>query len=123
MRVEPYPHSGPERLQARNIATAAKRAGVTQIVHSSVSATGWRSQHPDYESSDLEKAYRDEKEAAEEAIRQAGVDRWTILKPAFYMNNFLPANRNPMFPDLPQGKLVTASSPQTVLALLNADDF
>ena len=45
------------------------------------------------------------------------------MKPAFYMNNFLPANRNPMFPDLPQGKLVTASSPQTVLALLNADDF
>ncbi|EFC84953.1 NmrA family NAD(P)-binding protein [Parafrankia sp. EUN1f] len=114
---------GAEQRQARNIATAAKRAGVTQIIHTSVSATGWRSQHPDIEQSDLLKAYWDEKEAAEDAIRQAGFDHWTIFKPAFYMNNFLPAKRDPMFPELPQGKLVTATSPHTVLALICADDF
>ncbi|MFD7734744.1 NmrA family NAD(P)-binding protein [Kitasatospora phosalacinea] len=114
---------GPEQRQARNIATAAKRAGITQIIHTSVSATGWRSQHPGYEMSDLERAYWDEKEAAEDAIRQSGADHWTIFKPAFYMNNFLPANRNPMFPELPQGKLVTATSPQTKLALICADDL
>ncbi|MER6241042.1 NmrA family NAD(P)-binding protein [Streptomyces clavifer] len=114
---------GPERRQARNIATAAERAGITQIIHTSVSATGWRSQHPDYEQSDLSKAYWDEKEAAEEAIRQAGLDHWTIFKPAFYMDNFLPAKRNPMFLDLPQGKLITATSPQTKLALICSDDF
>lgn len=28
-----------------------------------------------------------------------------------------------MFPDLPQGRLVTATSPQTVLALINTADF
>lgn len=114
---------GAEQRKARNIAAAAKKAGVAQIIHTSVSATGWRSQHPGYEQSDLHTAYWDEKEAAEEAIRQSGIDRWTILKPAFYMNNFLPAKRDPMFPDLPQGKLVTATSPQTVLALINTDDF
>ncbi|WP_328491500.1 NmrA family NAD(P)-binding protein [Streptomyces sp. NBC_00414] len=114
---------GAEQRKARNIATAAQRAGISQIIHTSVSGTGWRSQHPGYEHSDLWKAYWDEKEAAEDAIRQAGLDHWTIFKPAFYMDNFLPAKQDPMFPALPQGKLVTATSPQTKLALINSDDF
>ncbi|MFE7741756.1 SDR family oxidoreductase [Nocardia sp. NPDC057455] len=115
---------GAEQRQARNIATAAKRAGVTQIIHTSVSATGWREQHPDIEITDpVMKAYWDEKEAAEEVIRQAGFDHWTILKPAFYMDNYLPPKREYQFPDLAQDKLVTATSPQTVLALINSDDF
>ncbi|MFE2219850.1 NmrA family NAD(P)-binding protein [Streptomyces canus] len=114
---------GAEQRKARNIATAAKRAGLTQIIHTSVSGTGWRSQHPGYEQSDLWKAYWDEKEAAEDAIRQAGLEHWTIFKPAFYMDNFLPAKRDPQFPELPQGKLITATSPQTKLALINSDDF
>ncbi|MFE7721229.1 NmrA family NAD(P)-binding protein [Nocardia rhizosphaerihabitans] len=116
---------GAERRQARNIATAAKRAGVAQIIHTSVSATGWRSQHPDIEITDpVMKAYWDEKEAAEDVIRQAGFDHWTIFKPAFYMENYLlPSKRDYQFPDLAQDKLVTATSPQTMLALINSDDF
>jgi uncharacterized protein YbjT (DUF2867 family) len=114
--------SGSESRMARNIAIAAKRAGISQIIHTSVSATGWR-EHSDHEPSDFEKVYWDEKEAAEEAVRAAGIDRWTIFKPAFYMNNYLPANRNAMFPELPEGRLVTATSAETVLALINADDF
>ncbi|MEU5637645.1 NmrA/HSCARG family protein [Streptomyces rishiriensis] len=116
---------GAEQRQARNIATAAKRVGVTQIVHTSVSATGWRSQHPDI-AKDIHpgmKTYWDEKEAAEDAIRQAGLEHWTIFKPAFYMENFLSPRRDFMFPELPQGKLVTAASPQAVMALISADDF
>ncbi|MFC7535207.1 NmrA family NAD(P)-binding protein [Actinoplanes sp. GCM10030250] len=115
---------GAEQRQARNIATAAKRAGVTQIIHTSVSSTGWRSRHPDVEETDtVMKTYWDEKEAAEEAIRQSGLDHWTILKPASYMENYLPPKLDYQFPDLPQGKLVTATSPRTVLALICADDF
>ncbi|GGL38314.1 hypothetical protein GCM10011588_61140 [Nocardia jinanensis] len=58
------------------------------------------------------------------AIRQAGFDHWTIFKPAFHMENYLlPSKRDYMFPDLPQGKLVTAASPQTVMALICSDDF
>ncbi|WP_345600530.1 NmrA family NAD(P)-binding protein, partial [Thermocatellispora tengchongensis] len=65
---------GAEQRQARNIATAAKRAGIRQIIHTSVSATGWRNEHPHHERSDFEKVYWDEKEAAEEAVRQSGID-------------------------------------------------
>ncbi|MGW0908607.1 NmrA/HSCARG family protein [Streptomyces sp. NPDC002853] len=115
---------GAEQRQARNIATAAKRAGVTQIIHTSVSATGWRSQHPDIKGfSPATMAYWDEKEAAEEAVRQSGLENWTIFKPAFYMENFLSPRQDFMFPELSQGKLITATSPQTVLALICADDF
>ncbi|MBK5992934.1 NmrA family NAD(P)-binding protein [Streptomyces sp. MBT58] len=115
---------GAEQRHARNIATAAKRAGITQIIHTSVSATGWRNDHPDI--NDIHPAmtvYWDQKEAAENAIRQAGLEHWTILKPALYMENFLPPKRDYMFPDLPQGKLVTAAGPQTVMALICADDL
>ncbi|MEV0106298.1 NmrA family NAD(P)-binding protein [Nocardia sp. NPDC050799] len=116
---------GAEQRQARNIATAAKRAGVAQIIHTSVSATGWRKQHPDIEITDpVMKAYWDEKEAAEDVVRQAGFDHWTILKPAFYMDNYLlPSKLAFQFPELPQGKLVTSASPEAVLVLINADDF
>ncbi|GAA2350431.1 NmrA family NAD(P)-binding protein [Streptomyces kunmingensis] len=115
---------GAEQRQARNIATAAQRAGITQIIHTSVSATGWRSQHPDIEETNpVMRAYWDDKEAAEDAIRQSGLKHWTIFKPAFYMDNFLPPKQEHMFPDLPQGKLITATSPQTKLALICSDDF
>ncbi|MBF6335542.1 NmrA family NAD(P)-binding protein [Nocardia abscessus] len=70
------------------------------------------------------KAYWDEKEAAEEVIRQAGLDRWTILKPAFFMDNyFLPSKIAFKFPELSQGKLVTSASPEAVLVMISADDF
>ncbi|MGY0497913.1 NmrA family NAD(P)-binding protein [Nocardia sp. FBN12] len=116
---------GAEQRQARNIATAAKRAGVTQIIHTSVSATGWRTQYPDIDITDSGmEAYWDEKEAAEEAIRQAGLERWTILKPAFFMDNYLlPSKIAFIFPELPQGELVTSASPEAVLVMTNTDDF
>jgi len=116
---------GAEHRQARNIAGAAKQAGITQIIHTSVSATGWRTSHPDIEITDpVMKAYWDEKEAAEEEIRRSGIEHWTIFKPAFYMDNYLlPSKLAFQFPELPQGKLVTSASPQSVLALINADDF
>ena len=115
---------GAERRQASNIATAAKRGGVAQIIHTSVSATGWRSEHPHEANMDpLMKEYWNQKEEAEDAIRQAGLDRWTIFKPPFYMENFIPPKGNHMFPELPEDRLVTSTDPQAVIALVCADDL
>lgn len=117
---------GAEQRQARNIASAAKRAGIRHIIHTSVSATGWRDRYPGYEQGDLFTAYWDGKEAAEEAVRQSGIDRWTIFKPAYYMDNLLPGLREDMYPDLhelPEGKLVTSDNPRTALAVINAEDL
>ncbi|MBB5866723.1 uncharacterized protein YbjT (DUF2867 family) [Allocatelliglobosispora scoriae] len=113
-----------ESRQAGNIVTAAQRAGITQLLHTSVSATGWRTQHPQVEVTDpVMKEYWNQKEETEEVIRRSGLQRWTIFKPAWYMENFLSPRREYMLPELPQGKLVTAMSPQTALALICADDL
>lgn len=113
-----------EIRQASNIISAAKRAGITQIVHTSVSATGWRTRHPQFDEFDpVMKEYWNQKEETEEAIRNSSLQRWTIFKPPFYMENFIPPRRAYMFPDMPQGKLVIASQPQTVMALICADDL
>ncbi|BDV31567.1 NmrA/HSCARG family protein [Microbacterium terricola] len=112
-----------EQRQARNIATAAKRADVAQLIHTSVSGTGWRSRYPGYDQSALFRTYWDNKEAAEDAVRQSGIDRWTIIKPAWYMDNLLPGKRLDMFPELPEGRLVTTTGPKTAMALINAEDL
>ncbi|MBW6434930.1 NmrA family NAD(P)-binding protein [Actinoplanes hulinensis] len=113
-----------EIRQAGNIVTAAQSAGITQLLHTSVSATGWRTQHPDIEVTDpVMKEYWNQKEETEDVIRRSGLPRWTIFKPAWYMENFLPPRRDYMAPDLPKGKLVTAMNPQTELALICADDL
>lgn len=39
------------------------------------------------------------------------------------MENFLLTDRTLQFTELPEGKLVTATGPETVLALINSDDF
>lgn len=114
---------GAEQRQARNIATAAKQAGVRHIVHTSVSSVGWREQHPGYELSTLMTAYWDGKEGAEDEVRSAGLERWTIFRPACYMENYLSPKREWQFPDLLHDELVTATSPETELALTNTDDF
>lgn len=113
-----------EIRQARNIITAAGRAGITQIIHTSVSSTGWRTRHPELEMTDpVMTEYWNQKEETEDTIRASGLQHWTIFKPAWYMENYLPPRRSYMMPDLPQGKIVLASKPATVLALICADDL
>lgn len=113
-----------EIRQAGNIVTSAHRAGITQIIHTSVSGTGWRTQHPEVEEFDpVMEEYWNQKEETEDVIRRSGLLRWTIVKPPFYMENFIPPRRAYMFPEMPQGKLAIASNPQTVLAVICADDL
>lgn len=113
-----------EQRHAQNIASAAKRAGVSQILHTSVSGTGWRTDHPEVQDTHpVMEAYWDQKEAAEDAIRQSGIGRWTIFKPALYMESFLPPKREWSFPDLTEGKVITAASSKAVMALICAADL
>ena len=115
---------GAEERQARNIVTAAKKAGITQIVHTSVSAVGWREQHPEVTDIDpLMNTYWDQKEAAEEVIRTSGLEHWTIFRPALYMEDFRPPKLAWQFPELPDGKLVIAASLDTPMALICAEDL
>lgn len=109
-----------EPVQAQNIASAAAATGVQHLIHTSVSGTGWRQHRPDYDAGAMN-GYWDGKEQAELAIRNAGV-AWSIIKPGFYMENFLPPKVASMFPLLAQGRMPTACSPNTEVALASSDD-
>ncbi len=58
------------------------------------------------------------KQAIIEAVRSAGFARWTVIKPAFFMEN-LPL----LAPKGPRGGLLTVLKPDTELALVAVRDI
>lgn len=111
-----------EVQQAANLVRAARDAGVDQFVHSSVSGTRWRSEHRSAESGGTG-PYWDAKEAVEDAVTSAGFPAWTIVKPAFFMDNFVEPKVSGMFPLLQQGELLVACPLDTPLAMISSADF
>ncbi|QRY42730.1 NmrA family NAD(P)-binding protein [Mycolicibacterium boenickei] len=111
-----------ERRHARHLARAAESARLRHIVHSSVSGTGWRRRHPEVAAGAMS-IYWDSKEAAEDIVRSADVETYTILKPAFMMENFIPPKSEWMFPHLGHGELLLAAPRDTAVALVAADDI
>jgi uncharacterized protein YbjT (DUF2867 family) len=122
--VQPAPLSDQdsERRQAANLVAAARAAGVGQLVHTSVSGTGWRASHPDVDVGPMTN-YWDSKEDAEVLVREAGIPAYTILKPAFFMENFIAPKARGLFPRLSAGELVVVTAPSTLLGLVAADDL
>jgi uncharacterized protein YbjT (DUF2867 family) len=120
VQLADYPGRNAERRQAANLIAAALDAGVRQVVHASVSGTGWRGSRPGSSAGDV---YWDSKEAVETAMRGAGLEFFTLLKPAFMMDNLIAPKAARMFPDLPQGEILTAVAPDTPLALVATEDI
>jgi uncharacterized protein YbjT (DUF2867 family) len=58
----------------------------------------------------------------EEAVRGAGFPFWTVLKPAFLMDNFAEPKARVMFPHLRSGRIITALLPETRMQLIAGDD-
>ncbi|MEU6721138.1 NmrA/HSCARG family protein [Nonomuraea sp. NPDC046802] len=108
-----------EVAQAVNLIEGAKTAGVPQFVHTSTSGAGRHTEGPGREAV---AASLDAKAAIEERVRTAGFPHWTILKPAFFMDNFLPSMAF-LFPRGVAGGLVSVIKPQTRLSLVATDDI
>lgn len=116
----PYADADSERRQAANLVRSAQRAGVRRCVHSSVSATGWRTRHPDVDPGP-EGGYWDSKEDVEQMVRETGF--FTILKPAFMMENFIAPKVDVMFPELRGGQIATCIDANTTLATIATADI
>ncbi len=109
-----------EVTQAVNLLDAAKDAGVPQFVHTSVSGAGspeladerWAFLAPAMEA----------KAAIQDRLRAAEFPRWTLLKPGFFMENFLPSTQY-VFPRGIEGGLVTILRPETRLSLAATRDI
>ncbi|MDP9949509.1 MULTISPECIES: NmrA family NAD(P)-binding protein [Streptomyces] len=109
-----------ELAQATHLIGAARAAGVAQFVQSSTSGVGIHTETPGWAEgrwAALE-PYFATKEAILEAVRGAGFSRWTVVKPAFFMEN-LPQ----LAPRGPEGGLATVVRPETTLALVACEDI
>jgi uncharacterized protein YbjT (DUF2867 family) len=111
-----------ERRHGFALVEAARTAGVTQFVHTSVCEAGRHTSFPRWESGYWWQKYWTDKWDIEEAVRHAGFAHWTVLKPAFMMDNFAQPKATSMFPHLREGRIVTALLPATRMQLIAADD-
>jgi uncharacterized protein YbjT (DUF2867 family) len=109
-----------ERRHATNLLTAAFEAGVQQVVHASVNQTGNHLQFTNWDK--WNKKYWLDKQFGEDTLRNTGFKYWTILRPVFFMDNFITPKVIFMFPDLTKGEIVTAWASDAKLQLIAVDD-
>jgi uncharacterized protein YbjT (DUF2867 family) len=124
MQNAPLPDPGSERRHGRKIVAAARAAGVRQMIHTSVSGAGaYHRSAKGWAAGRWDRNYWDSKADVEDDVRGAAFDLYTIVKPAFMMENFTRPKADFMFPDLLDDGLVTALMPDTKLALVAAEDI
>lgn len=112
-----------ERRHGFALVQAARAAGLTQFVHTSVAQTGRHTSFPGWDAGRWNNKYWTDKWDIEEAVRHAGFAQWTVLQPAFMMDNLAVPKSRHMFPHLAQGELLTALRPETRLHFIAADDI
>ncbi|MFI0940213.1 NmrA/HSCARG family protein [Streptomyces sp. NPDC021020] len=113
-----------EVAQAVNLIEGAKAAGVPQFVHTSASGVGRHTETPGWAEgrwASMEPALG-AKSAIQDRVRAAGFPHWTLLKPGFFMENFLPSMAF-LFPRGIAGGLVSVLHPRTRLSLVAVDDI
>jgi uncharacterized protein YbjT (DUF2867 family) len=113
-----------ELTQAVNLIDAARAAGVPQFVHTSVSGAGQHAETAGWAEgrwAALEPYYTT-KAGIQDRVREAGFRHWTLIKPGWFMENFLPSAAY-LFPRGVEGGLVTVLRPQTTLSLVAVDDI
>lgn len=113
-----------EVTQGVNLIEGAKAAGVPQFVYTSVSGAGQHVETPGWAEgrwASMEPTLG-AKAAIQDRLRSAGFPRWTLLKPGFFMENFLPSMAF-LFPRGIEGGLVSVLNPETRLSLAAVDDI
>ncbi len=99
-----------EEVQGKRFAKAARQAGVQHLVYTSVASAHRKTGIPHFEN----------KWQVEETIRSLGFPSQVIIRPVFFMENFL----SPWFkPGLDGGKLMVGIKPQTPLQMIAVADI
>jgi len=99
-----------EEAQGKRIAEIAKRGGVQHFVYTSVGSANRKTGIPHF----------DNKWRVEETVRALGFPSHVIIRPVFFMENFL----SPWFrPGIEQGKLQMSLMPPTVLQMIAVQDI
>jgi uncharacterized protein YbjT (DUF2867 family) len=99
-----------EEGQGKRIAELARKTGVAHYVYTSVGSAHRRTGIPHF----------DNKWRIEETVRGLGFPSYVILRPVFFMDNFL----SPWFkPGLDQAKLMIGLKPNTVVQMIAVRDI
>jgi uncharacterized protein YbjT (DUF2867 family) len=99
-----------EEVQGKRFAQAARDAGVQHFVYTSVASAHRKTGIPHFEN----------KWRIEETVRGLGFPTSVVIRPVFFMENFL----SPWFkPAIDQGKLMLAVRPDTVLQMIAVQDI
>ncbi len=99
-----------EEEQGKRLAEMARKKDVQHFVYTSVGSAHRQTGIPHF----------DNKWRIEETVRRLGFPSYTILRPVFFMDNFL----TPWFkPGLMEGKLLIGIKPSTVLQMIGVDDI
>ncbi|UQA60494.1 NmrA/HSCARG family protein [Polyangium aurulentum] len=117
------PESDSERVQGKNLVEAARAAGVPQFIHTSVSGAGTHHRRaPGWElERDHIRNYWESKAYTEELVKNAGFRFWTLIKPSFFMENFIRPSM--MFEGGTGDRLLTTLLPHTEVALVAVQDI
>ncbi|MEV0219087.1 NmrA family NAD(P)-binding protein [Streptomyces sp. NPDC050704] len=123
MTAEGFDFEG-EVAQGTNLIEGAKAAGVPQFVHTSVSGAGRHTETPGWAEGRWAamEPTMSAKSAIQDRLRAAGFPHWTLLKPATFMENFLPSMAF-LFPRGIEGGLVSVLNPETRVSLVAVDDI
>ncbi|MBN2180853.1 MAG: NmrA/HSCARG family protein [Sedimentisphaerales bacterium] len=99
-----------EEQQGKRLAEIAKKAGVQHYLYSSVGSAHRNTGIPHF----------DNKWRVEETVRALDFPSHTIIRPVFFMENFI----SPWFkPSIDEGKLAVGIRPDTVLQMIAVEDI
>ncbi|MFE7507701.1 NmrA family NAD(P)-binding protein [Promicromonospora sp. NPDC057488] len=111
-----------EVTRGRNVVEAARKAGVSHVVHSSVSGAGeFARAQPGWSEGRWDRHYWESKDAVDEAVRTGGFEHWTVLKPATFMENL--TGWSYLFGDWSSGTIITGFAADTRIPWIAVDDI
>ncbi|WP_020124753.1 NmrA/HSCARG family protein [Streptomyces canus] len=114
-----------EAAQAVNLIEGARAAGVSHFVQSTVSGAGQHTaEFPGWDEGRWAhmEPYYSTKSRIQDRVREAGFPYWTLLKPGFFMDNFLPS-MGFYLPRGVEGGLVSVVKPETSMPLVAVRDI
>jgi len=110
-----------EVRQAKSLIEAAKIYGVRHFIQTTVSGAGQHADSDWFKSKKWSASYWNDKMAVQDEVRKADFERYTILKPALFMENLLPPKAAGMYPGLETGRLVSRVPQDVKLAWISSE--
>ena len=114
----------PEYTIGYNVITAAEKAGIQYMVHTSVDRAGEHESFAGWNEGTWanSRMYWLAKSHVIDLIKVSKIPHWAVLKPAYMMENFIPPKAIGVYPLLNKGLLVSGLNKDTRLTMMSEDD-